>query len=68
VQVKGLGYLVSIVSVFLLGLAAWPAKLDETVKMALILCGGGASVIGMFLRYLSHRKEKRTIAEANGKA
>lgn len=61
---KALGYLVSIVSVFLLGAVAWPKPGDPPQETWLLLGGMAASVIGMFLRYLSHRKDKRDIAEA----
>jgi uncharacterized membrane protein YhhN len=61
---KALGYLVSIVSVFLLGAVAWPDPGDPPEKTWLLLGGMAASVIGMFLRYLSHRKDKQDIAEA----
>jgi membrane protein DedA with SNARE-associated domain len=58
---KGLGYLVSIASVFLLGIVAWP-KPDEPLWKALVTVAGmAASIVGMGLRYWSHRKEKREI-------
>jgi len=62
---KGLGYLISTASVFLLGAAAWPKPGEPPEVMWLILGGMAASIVGMFLRYLSHRKEKAEL-EAMG--
>jgi uncharacterized membrane protein YhhN len=61
---KGLGYSVSTVSVFLLGVAAWPKGDDPPKQMWLVIGGMAASILGMFIRYLSHRKEKSDIAKA----
>ena len=67
-DLKGLGYIVSTVSVILLGIVAWP-KPDEPQWKALILAMGMlASVAGMGLRWLSHRKEKAAIAYAQREA
>lgn len=61
---KGLGYFISIVSVLLLGAAAWPkADAPDWVQPALI-AGMTASIIGMGLRFLAHLKEKRELEEA----
>ena len=61
---KGLGYLISTLSVFLLGATAWPKADDPPEKLWLVIGGMTASIAGMFLRYLSHRKDRREIAEA----
>jgi hypothetical protein len=61
---KGLGYLISTVSVFLLGAAGWPTAGDPPIKKWLVSGGMAASIAGMFVRYLSHRKEEREIDEA----
>ena len=61
---KGLGYLISTISVMLLGAAAWPKPDDPPQTMLLVVTGMGASILGMFVRYLSHRKDKREIAGA----
>jgi hypothetical protein len=58
---KSLGYLISTISVLLLGIVAWPGPGEPRWKALAVLAGGGASVAGMFLRYLSHRQEKRKI-------
>jgi hypothetical protein len=61
---KGLGYLISTVSVFLLGAAGWPKPDDPPQKMWLVIGGMVTSVLGMFFRFLSHRKEKAEIKQA----
>ena len=65
---KGLGYLVSIVSVFLLGAVAWPKPEDPGWHQLVLIAGIATSIIGMGFRYIAHRKEqaeiKRTKAEA----
>ena len=65
---KGLGYLVSTLSVILLGIVAWKGAKEEPLLFACLLAGMAASVAGMGLRWLSHRlgeKEKQAIkAEA----
>jgi hypothetical protein len=61
---KSLGYLISTLSVLMLGAVAWPRAGDPPGTMWLVLGGMTASVLGMFLRYLSHRQDKRDIAEA----
>ena len=65
---KGFGYLISTLSVFLLGTVAWP-KPDEPTWKAIALAGGMAgSIIGLLLRFLSHRKEQAAIAYATREA
>ena len=61
---KGLGYLISTGSVFLLGAAGWPKSGDPPQKLWLVIGGMAASVLGMFFRFLSHRKQKGKIEEA----
>ena len=61
---KSLGYLVSTLSVLLLGVVAWPQPGEPRAKMWLVLGGMATSIVGMFLRYLSHRQDERDIAEA----
>lgn len=57
-DLKGVGYLISTVSVLLLGWAAWPKPDEPAWKAVAILAGMSASVLGMLIRYLAHRKEK----------
>ena len=65
---KGLGYLISIASVFLLGAIAWPTPGEPRWHMPVLLAGMATSIIGMACRYKAHldqqRELKRTKAEA----
>jgi hypothetical protein len=65
---KGLGYLVSIASVFLLGAVAWPKDGEPSWYLPVLLAGMTSSNIGMACRYKAHldqqRELKRTKAEA----
>jgi hypothetical protein len=65
---KGLGYLISTVSVMLLGIVAWPKAGDPSWQAAVVIAGMSASIIGMFLRFLAHRKEQAAIAFAQSEA
>lgn len=58
-MLKTLGYLVSSVSVLLLGLAAWDGVKDKPPLLACLVAGMAASIVGMLLRWLQFRKEKR---------
>ena len=61
---KGLGYLVSTISVILLGIVAWKSASEDPLLFACLIAGMLASVAGMTLRWLSHRlgeKEKHAI-------
>ena len=64
---KGLGYLVSALSVILLGIVAWKSASEQPLLFACLLLGMAASIVGMGLRWLSHRidqKEKARIEAA----
>jgi len=65
---KGLGYLVSIVSVFLLGAIAWPTQTEPRWHMPVLVAGMATSICGMGFRYLAHLQQmkelKKTKAEA----
>jgi len=65
---KGLGYLVSIVSVFLLGAVAWPKPEDPDWHGLVLIAGMATSVIGMGFRYIAHRKEQAKIRRAEAEA
>ena len=65
---KGLGYLVSIVSVFLLGAISWPKPEDPAWHQGVLIAGMATSIIGMGLRYIAHRKEKAEIRRAEAEA
>jgi len=62
---KGLGYLVSTVSVLLLGIVSWKSASEQPLLFACLLAGMASSIAGMTLRWISHRieqKEKEAIA------
>jgi hypothetical protein len=68
---KGLGYLVSIASVFFLGAIAWPKPDAPWWHLPALIVGMATSIMGMGFRYKSHldelRELKRTEAEARGR-
>jgi uncharacterized membrane protein YhhN len=68
VDLKAVGYLVSTVSVLLLGIVAWPKAEEPQWKAIVIIAGMLTSVTGMGFRWLSHRKEKSAIAYAQREA
>lgn len=65
---KGLGYLVSILSVFFLGAIAWPEAGDPSWQLPALIVGMATSIIGMGFRYRAHldqlKELRRTEAEA----
>jgi uncharacterized membrane protein YhhN len=63
-DLKGLGYLVSTVSVFFLGVVAWPKPEDPKWQAWAVAIGMAMSVIGMGLRFMSHRKDRKDIQRA----
>ena len=65
---KGLGYLVSILSVFLLGAIAWPKPEDPAWHLPVLIAGMATSVIGMAFRYKAHLDEVREIRKAQSEA
>ena len=65
---KGLGYLISIASVFLLGAIAWPKPGDPSWHMGVLLAGMATSIIGMGCRYKAHLDEQREIRKAKAEA
>ncbi len=65
---KGLGYLVSIVSVLILGTVAWPKPEDPKWVLPALLAGMATSITGMAFRYIAHRQELRDVEEAKAEA
>ncbi|NUS99649.1 MAG: hypothetical protein HOP96_01580 [Sphingomonas sp.] len=65
---KGLGYLVSIVSVLLLGAIAWPKPEDPGWHQPVLIAGMATSIIGMGFRYLAHRKQQAELKKAEAEA
>jgi hypothetical protein len=57
--IKMAGYLVSTVSVVLLGIVSWKAAQASTVLMICLIGGMAASVLGMLLRWISYELEKK---------
>ncbi|WP_192257803.1 hypothetical protein [Mesorhizobium silamurunense] len=56
---KGIGYLVSTVSVALLAAVSWSSASQSPVLIACLLGGAATSIVGMFCRWLSYEIEKR---------
>jgi hypothetical protein len=63
-DLQGLGYLISSVSVAFLGAVAWP-KPDEPRWMAwAVAIGMATSILGMGIRWLSHMRDRDDIKRA----
>ncbi|MEA3012360.1 MAG: hypothetical protein QOD42_905 [Sphingomonadales bacterium] len=56
---KGLGYLISTISVLLLGVVSWKSASEHPWLFACLIAGMAASVLGMTLRWISHRIEQK---------
>lgn len=56
--IKTLGYAISTVSVILLGIVSWHSAREQPLLFACLLGGMAASMLGMFLRWLSYELEK----------
>jgi hypothetical protein len=54
---RGLGYFISIISVILLGLVAWPKPEDPKWHLPALLAGMATSITGMLLRWAASRKQ-----------
>ena len=65
---KGLGYLVSIASVFFLGSIAWPKPDAPWWHLPALIVGMATSIIGMGFRYKAHLDEQREIKKAKADA
>ena len=65
---KALGYLVSIVSVVLLGAVAWPGPGEPKWHEAVLIAGMAASILGMAFRYIAHRKQQKALRRAAAEA
>ena len=65
---KAAGYLISIVSVFLLGAVAWPSASEPAWVKPVLITGMATSVIGMAFRYKAHKDQQREIRRAEAKA
>nr|WP_295370435.1 hypothetical protein [uncultured Sphingosinicella sp.] len=56
---KTVGYLISTVSVLMLGWVAWSTVEEDPALRIAILVGVGASIGGMLLRWLSYQMRER---------
>ena len=65
---KAAGYLVSILSVFLLGAAAWPKPGDPSWLLPALLGGMALSIVGMGLRYIAHIRQKQELRKVEAEA
>jgi len=61
---KTSGYLVSTISVLLLGYVSWTSASKDPVLFACLILGMIASVAGMVLRWLSYRRERKQVQGA----
>ena len=57
-MIKTAGYLISAISV-LLGAVAWTGTAEHPAMRILLILGMATSIAGMFLRWLSYRRELR---------
>ena len=65
---KGAGYLVSIVSVLLLGAIAWPKAEDPSWHMGVLIAGMAASICGMAFRYKAHLDQQHELHKTQAEA
>ena len=63
-DLKGLGYLISSVSVLFLGIVAWPNPSEPPWHAVAVLLGMTLSVLGMGVRFMSHKQDRRDIHRA----
>ena len=68
IALKGLGYLISTISVLVLGAVAWPKPSEPQWVGIAVVIGMATSIGGMFLRYLAHLKTEREIRETEQEA
>ena len=59
VTLKSAGYVVSIISVILLGMTAWKTASQDDVLRLCLIGGMLASIAGMLLRWISHLKDQQ---------
>ena len=65
---KGLGYLVSIVSVFLLGAIAWPSASEPRWHIWVLIAGMATSICGMAFRYKAHLDQQKELRKTKAEA
>lgn len=64
VDLKGIGYAISTISVLFLGVVAWPKPSDPKWHAWAVGAGMITSIVGMGMRYASHRKDRKDIQRA----
>jgi hypothetical protein len=65
---KALGYIISIVSVFLLGAVAWPMTGEPRWQAPVLIAGMATSIIGMGCRYKAHLDQRRELKQTKAEA
>jgi hypothetical protein len=65
---KGLGYVVSIVSVLLLGAIAWPSETEPRWHVPVLVLGVLTSITGMAMRYRAHILQQRELTRTKAEA
>jgi len=65
---KGLGYLISITSVFFLGAVAWPKESEPRSHMIVLILGVATSIAGMACRYKAHLDQQRELQKTKAEA
>jgi hypothetical protein len=65
---KGLGYLVSIVSVLLLGAIAWPTAQEPRWHIFVLIAGMATSICGMAFRYMAHLQQMKELRKTKADA
>ena len=65
---KGLGYLISIVSVLLLGAVAWPKGGEPDWYKSVLVAGMATSILGMACRYKAHRDQRKELKQTRAEA
>jgi hypothetical protein len=56
---KGVGYAISTLSVILLGIVSWKNASEQPLLFTCLLLGMASSMVGMLLRWISHRMEQK---------
>ena len=64
---KGLGYLISIASVFLLGAVAWPKGGEPDWYKPVLIAGIVTSILGMACRYKAHLQQRKELKKTKAK-
>jgi len=67
-DIKAIGYLTSIASVFFLGAVAWTKDNPTGWYYPVLIVGMATSIIGMGFRYVAHLRQKRELHRAEAEA